>query len=420
MVLRARGLTLSDALIVRVPAGAGQGNVVDNSTTLSFLRVSRNKVVQRGRARLGDLPRTRETVLVFAAEDVLLLERVVPPLNERRLRAALPGLIEDATFVDLSSLHVAASEDANGKRLLAVIDRALLTLWLERFDENARVITHAWCEQLAMPHQIGRISASARSDAAGAVLRFANDSVLTVASPLDEALIGLALTKHPEITEAVVFGDKADGALLEALFTRLKLSARRGGSDALAEYIEADEPGEMVDLLQGEFARGMSLSGVRAWRTAVALVVLALGIETVGLLIHSAQLDHDKQHLLAEQSSILKRAFPQTTTVLDAPMQMRRALDALESHAGQTGQQDFETLLTHAGSLLANLPANSCTEMHFDENTLSMHLKAPMLASSQAQATVIKAAQALGNIATFTAAGSDGDLTMRLAPRNAP
>ena len=421
MVLRTRSLILTDALLVRIPAAAGRGNGGDHSSTLAFLRVARNQVVQRGRARLADLPRTRETVLMFAAEDVLVLERKVPPLNERRLRAALPALVEDATFADLSSLHVAASDDANGQRLLGVIDRALLTLWLERFEEDSRVITHAWCEQLAMPYLPGQVTASVRPDAQGTVLRFASDSVLTVSTSLvDQELIGLALTRHASITEALVFGEKADLALLDALFARLQLSTRRGGDDALTEYLESDQPGAMIDLLQGEFARGMSVSGVRAWRTAAALVVLALVIETAGLLIQSVQLGADKQHQIAEQSSILKRAFPQTTTVLDAPMQMRRSLDALEAHAGQTGQQDFETLLTHAGILLSGLPPNSCTDLHFDDNTLSMHLKAPMLASSLAQSTLIKAAQALGNTATFTATGSDGDLTIRLAPRSAP
>jgi general secretion pathway protein L len=421
MVLGARGTTLSDATVVRVPLAAGQGSAGEAGTVLSFLRIAGGKVVQQGRARLADLPRSRNTVLVFAAEDVLVLERTVPPLNERRLRAALPALVEDATFADLSSIHVASSEDRSGQRLLAVIDRSLLTLWLERFEEDARIVTQAWCEQLAMPHQRGQVSIAARSEERGAVLRIGQDSVLSIAAtPAAEGVVMHALAQHPEVTEAVVFGDKIESAFFEALLARQNLPVRRGGRDALAEYIESGEAGDRIDLLQGEFARGLSLSGVRAWRAAAVLIALALVIETGGLLIRSSQLEHDKAHLIADQSAILKGAFPQTTTVLDAPMQMRRALDALQAHAGQSGQQDFEALLTHAGTLLSSLPPNVCSEMHFDDGVLSMHLKAPMLASSQAQSLVIKAAQSLGNTATFTASGSDGDLTLRLSARSTP
>ncbi len=416
----AASVMLADALIVRLPVSAGNPKPFSADTALTFLRVARDQVVQRGRATISELPRARDTVLLFPAEDVLILERAVPPLNERRLRAALPALIEDATFADISSLHVAASDDVGGKRLLAVIERSLFKRWLELFASNERLVTRAWCESLCVPLSPGSFTLALRPDGNSATLRTSRADILTVdASTKDKAVLQLASQRNPGVREVVLYGERDGLAPIEALLQELQLTARRGGADALGEFVEGDALTE-VDLLQGEFARGLSLSSVRAWQSVAALIVLALVIETLGLLWRQGQLSAEKAHMVAEQSAILKRSFPDTTTVLDAPTQMRRALDALEQHRGQSSAQDFETLLTHAGTLLGNLPANSCSEMHFDRDALSMHLKAPTLASSGVQAGVIKSAQTMGNSASFIATGSDGDLTMRLAAKAIP
>jgi general secretion pathway protein L len=422
MVLKqsAAGVVLADALIVRLPVSAGNPTLFTADMPLTFVRVARDKVVQRGRATIAELPRARDTVLLFPAEDVLILERAVPPLNERRLRAALPALVEDATFTDINNLHVAASHDANGKRLLAVVDRALFKRWLDLFERNDRLVARAWCESLCLPYQADSFTLALRPDGKTATLRTSRADILTIdAASNDKALLQLASQRHPGLTEVVLYGERAALAPVEALLKELQLTARRGGADALSAYIEGDEL-PAVDLLQGEFARGMSMSSVRAWQSVAALMVLALVIETLGLAWRQGQLSAEKTHMVAEQSAILKRTFPATTTVLDAPTQMRRALDALEQHRGQSSAQDFETLLTHAGTLLGTLPPNSCGEMHFDSDALSLHLKAPTLANSTVQAGLIKSAQAMGNSASFIATGSDGDLTMRLSPKAAP
>ena len=422
MVVKRTGASviLADALIVRLPVSAGNPVVFSAEMPLTFLRVARDKVVQRGRATIAELPRARETVLLFPAEDVLVLERAVPPLNERRLRAALPALIEDSTFADINTLHVAASEDFDGKRLLAVIDRALFKRWLDMFARNDRLVTRAWCESLCLPYQAESFTLALRPDGKTATLRTSTSDILTIgALSQDKAILQLAQQRHATLTEVVLYGERDALAPIEVLLQELQLAKRRGGADALTEFVEGDGVSP-VELLQGEFARGLSMSSVRAWQSVAVLIVLALLIETTGLAWRQSQLSTEKSHMVADQSAILKRSFPDTTTVLDAPTQMRRALDALEQHRGQSSAQDFETLLAHAGTLLSNLPPNTCSEMHFDSDALSLHLKAPMLSTSTVQASLIKSAQTMGNSASFIATGSDGDLTMRLTPKAAP
>jgi general secretion pathway protein L len=303
-----------------------------------------------------------------------------------------------------------------------VLDRTLLTDWLAYFASSGRRITHVWCESLALPFQAGTWTLSLRApeQGGGALLRLSQDTVLSLSDPIEanQALLAHALLSQPKPSAIHAYGDAQALAPFEAWLRPLAVAPTRLGADGLNAFIEAPGSHPSIELLQGEFAFGLSLAEWRQWRVAIALALAALLIHTVGLSVRASQLAADKRELIAQQAATLKHAFPDTTVVLDAPAQMRRALGALQQHIGQSNASDFETLLGHAGQLLSSLPANACSEMHFDEHALSLHLKAPSLTSSAAQSTLVRAAAALGESATLTTAGgNEGDLTLRLAPK---
>jgi len=78
------------------------------------------------------LPRAARVVLLVAAEDVSSSWRTCPRCRDRRLREALPNLVEDRTVGDVATLHVALGQpvDEPGAsahaRVLAVVDRTWL------------------------------------------------------------------------------------------------------------------------------------------------------------------------------------------------------------------------------------------------------------------------------------------------------
>jgi len=416
---------LRDAVIVRLPARAGKTTPTPASFEFAFARVVRDKIVQSGRASAAELPLASDIVLLVAAEDVLLLERSLPPLTERKMRQALPALIEDATLADIATLHVAAGASKGGKRLLAVIDRAVMSAWLAYFSERGRRVTRIWCEALAQPYSSASWSLSVRRDALapGAILRTARAAVLALSGDAkkDEALIGHIAGLGTNQAEIALFGEPEIIAGYQTIFRTFGFSVRTPGRDALAAWLASERDEAPLDLLQGEFGgSGFSVESLRHWQAVALLILAALCIDTLGLVLRASQLHADKRELIAEQSETLKRAFPDTGAVLDAPAQMRRALAQLQARRGATSASDFETFVGDAGTLLGGLPPNSTSEMHYESGSLTLHLKTPLLSDAASQAALARTAGTLGASATIIPASGDGGITIRLAAKAQP
>ena len=85
-----------------------------------------------------------------------------------------------------------------------------------------------------------------------------------------------------------------------------------------------------------------------AWRPArigvLALVVLhVIGIN-LWALHQRSEIERRKQAMV----TLLKAAHPQVGTIVDAPVQMRRATDSLRAAAGRVGDADLEAALAAA------------------------------------------------------------------------
>jgi general secretion pathway protein L len=75
-----------------------------------------------------------------------------------------------------------------------------------------------------------------------------------------------------------------------------------------------------------------------------ALVALNLVGINLWALRQRSEIDSRKQAMI----SIVKASHPQIGTIVDAPLQMRRATDGLRAAAGRIGEADFEAALAAA------------------------------------------------------------------------
>jgi general secretion pathway protein L len=83
------------------------------------------------------------------------------------------------------------------------------------------------------------------------------------------------------------------------------------------------------------------------WGVGVWVAVQVLGLNALAWQ-ESRALDAQQAAL----HNILKTTFPSVTLVIDAPLQMQRALDALQQQSGAVSGQDFEPLLAALASAL--------------------------------------------------------------------
>jgi general secretion pathway protein L len=119
------------------------------------------------------------------------------------------------------------------------------------------------------------------------------------------------------------------------------------------------------DLAQGEWAQGRAQRAQRlvlhawqtwlhapAWKPVRWGVGVWVAVQVLGL---NALAWQESRALDAQQAAlhnILKTTFPSVTLVIDAPLQMQRALDALQQQSGAVSGQDFEPLLAALASAL--------------------------------------------------------------------
>ncbi|QDH64881.1 type II secretion system protein GspL [Pseudomonas azotoformans] len=124
----------------------------------------------------------------------------------------------------------------------------------------------------------------------------------------------------------------------------------------------------------GLHARLGQASGA-GWGRALACVVLAAAIWTVGLNLYAARQVDEGQRLKALMNQQVRQAFPELPVVLNPLQQARQQLAARQSGAAADSGQRFSSLLQLAGS---NLPfmVGSVDNLNFEQGTLHLALLA--------------------------------------------
>jgi general secretion pathway protein L len=95
------------------------------------------------------------------------------------------------------------------------------------------------------------------------------------------------------------------------------------------------------------------------WRAARWAALAVVLVQVLGL---NAFARHAQSQLAQQRAAIgntLTATFPDVTVVVDAPLQMARAVGALRQTSGSSSERDLETLLAVYGAFAAKAPANS-------------------------------------------------------------
>ena len=313
------------------------------------------RVDGHGQALTAQLPADRDTVLVLPPQLLSWQLVAVPKTPSSRLRAVLDGLLEDRLLDDASQLHLALAPGAKPGQTLWVA--ALRADWLRTAlatlqragHPAARVAPLMWPQAeptvsaferggqvwLAAAGPLGAVCAPCAPDAPPAawqalLSRVANsdgaDLPACLSEPASAALAEQALQRPPQIAGTA-----------EHL-----LRAAQGPWD-LAQF----EFSQSAQARRGHWLRelGRSLQHAPAWRP-VRWGLAALVLLQVAALNITAW--RSEQALAARQAQLrqtLIQTFPQVTLVLDAPVQMRRAVADLKQLSGEASPRDLEALL---------------------------------------------------------------------------
>jgi general secretion pathway protein L len=313
-----------------------------------------------GQSALNALPGDPEVVLVLPAHRVSWHRVDLPRVGTARLRAALDGLLEERLLGDTERLHFALEPGGRAGQSLwvAACDKGWLRQWLKALDDAGRTAVRV--APVVCPLRAGE-------PVWHWVHPLGERVWITSASPW--GVSGMPLQQHhaslwPQATEADHWSaDPSVAAQAEqALDRRLALLPWPA---ALLRAAQSEWNLAQFDLsLSGGARRSQRLKQVlRQWASAPAWgpARWGMGALVLSLLIGlNALAWAERQSLASKEKALgqtLQRSFPEERLVLDAPLQMQRALARLQQASGQLSGGDLETALSAmAGAPLAATP----------------------------------------------------------------
>ncbi len=331
-----------DTAVIRLnPTAAADG--------VDFVRVGADgRRAEQGRLQPALLPRGMRLVAVWPAEEHALFALQLPAVATARLRGALAGALEERLLDDPASQHLAAGpREADGTlKLACACTLDTLSDALRRLADAAReadtVVPEGALiepgEAWLLPLDTRRVRLLWRGTDGEAGWLHADAS--GDAPPLQAARLRCAPTLRALATrwwaQSVEDGDAAE------------LLARAASS---AWNLRQFELAPQAAVQRGLLAVREALR-TPAWRRVVRLALVLLLVQVVGLEALALQLHARRHRLEAELRSAASHALPGQPAILDAALQMHRALDAARARAGVPGSGSLETLLGAAAQVL--------------------------------------------------------------------
>lgn len=372
-------------LILTLPRnGLQAGTSLDYVLTTDGVRVaaaSSAPLALLPSAVAGGANRVTDTVLLVGAAQLSWHQVQLPKgavSNASRLRAVLVGLLEDQLLDDPAALHFALAPDASktATTWVAVCDKTRLRNGLQALETQgiavARIVPESVPERAsAAASESAKGASSATAQPAPASLHAMHDDgrpvlLHTSASgvacwPLTASAVDRLHWPH----DAVLYAEPAAAALAESLFGR-SVTLQSRAERALAAC-QSDWDLAQFDLVNNQRSRSVKRLG-QAWHTLLraprwraarwSLLALVL-VNLVGLNVRAgverAALRTQRQAI----DAVLTSTFPATQVVVDAPLQMQRAVHELQQSTGTLGAQDAETLLNAWASAAPTAPAPS-------------------------------------------------------------
>ncbi|NVZ21834.1 type II secretion system protein GspL [Pseudomonas costantinii] len=313
----------------RLRIGLPPLNQLTVESQVKFAWLERGVVVAEGQERLKQLGKNRQIVDCFLhPRDSLLTSLELPPLPSAKTAAAVACAAQALILGPMEQMHV-----AHGPR-----------------ESDGRVQV-AWVPKAGL-ERLGQVLAQVPLKLRG--LYPAPYALPVATAAMDE---GYLLTRHSLQQGAV--HPLGQQALDELLDVQLGDEAQRWGG---------------VIPSWGLHGR-LNQPATGGWGRALACIVLATAIWTVGLNLYAARQADEGLRIKALMSQQVRQAFPELPVILNPLQQARQQLAARQAGAVADTGQRFTSLLQLAGS---NLPfmVGSVDNLTFEQGRLHLGLLA--------------------------------------------
>lgn len=354
----------------------------DTPSTGAFEWVTLGKqgaVLASGAGTLDHSPVAGDCELVLAC-DLVSLDRVAANApQQKRVAPALRYLAEDFALSDPDLLHVAAAPGPDRNSMcLAVVDRQWLRKLLAKLEGAHLAASSAYPESLLpalQPHTWTVVWGGGE----GFVRTGHNEAIA-----LDLAEPGVT----PAGLRLAVEQARAAGAAPQAIVVRSAPQSTPPDTDAWSETLglpvdagpqwhwASAQRRPDFELLQGEFAvRGAAGPWLQRLRRPAIMAGAVIAFISVAIALDWGAKVRERNALLDEMRTVYRETFGAGAVVVDAPLQMGRALAQLRQQSGQIGPGDFLALLGSAAGRLLDPARLHIESLAYENSALTVTLR---------------------------------------------
>ena len=331
-----------------------------------------------------EFPPAGEVILLVPIEDVLTVPVTIPSRQARKIRQALPYMLEELLFAPLESVHIAILGRTEPNTVhVAAVAHERMRAWAGLFKDMGLTLRAMLPDALLLPLPGTRLA-------------------MHVDTSADRVLVRLGPAQGFGCAPAALANFlKASGAesreLEECSGSLLSLAREEYGRDA-AGY-------ERMNLLQGAYSVNGKKQGLREWLVPLAIAVSLVLVAQVGFnLISGYVLGERARELQREATALYQELFPADTRIVNIRTQMQGHLAA--QAPAPSSRASFQHLLVEiAGGLTEGMEIQ---RLRYDANSgqLDVDVKAANYAEFDAMQ---KALDGRGLELKISSASQEGD-----------
>lgn len=389
------------AVIWLPPRSAGEA-ALSSGKPVFHAQIGGEEEPKRRRVSLEALEGVRQVWLIADARDVTLITAPVPPLTGKRLRMALPHIVEEYVLENPAGLLIVPGPVLpDGQRPIGVIDAHWVDAVLTAFKNHGIRVDALWPGQLVMPWQEGKWSVMVADDTMTVRTGEWNGSGWAAGESDDahrETATGLMSGKllgQPPADIDVWLGEHA---------WRTPMRAAAMPSDSTLHFSSIPLVRQApLDLLAGRnpgLRSAMQRVDWRLWRGVGALAAAILLVSLLGLNLHWWQLSAEARGLQQAVGARFKQAFPNAVMV-DPALQMRRSISELRLKSGRPGPEDFVPMLARFSQAIGARGQGMVEALEYREGTMKIRFGADAVKSTESRDQLIQDAARLGMTLAF-------------------
>lgn len=288
-----------------------------------------------------------DILVIVPAEDVLLLETVLPKLSKSKLRQALPYALEEQVVGDVDDLHFAIAEQTNdGTVPVAIVAKQKMRLWLETLNSAGIHPSAIIPMTLLLPWHENKWDIYSFDDTylvrTGKYAGFAADKTSF------DTILQLKHAEHPEI-------------LISSSSTSI--------NDNNVIFTDTQNT---INLLQGTYQAKRKITHTKnVWHYALYLAIAWIGISFFSHIVSFIILHHQASNIENEINQIYYRYFPHATSVVAPRDRMEQKLKEITNAAQKN---NFLSLLATVGQSLMKTKGIRLQNLDYHNGILTLDI----------------------------------------------